>query len=229
MLFSIVVKDDCEAFNDEVEKDTIEEAFQYAEKNVRRDYQDFEWANYDVEIAIWPKHLGDDGEDDAESRIIRIYPPEPDCINDEQKHKWGNPYEVVGGIKENPGVWGLGSSVRTLKVCRHCGAYKQTDHWDFVKNCEDTKGKITYNPPDKKSEDWVNKNIRTFFHFYTGNSHDPQEEFTKMKKDFELYGIELGISAKPKGFYLKTSYGKIHFENFEKIAACHRFMNILKP
>src|SRR5690606_20836104 len=37
-------------------------------------------------------------------------------------HRWGSPHELVGGIKENPGVWGgPGCSIRSTSVCLHCG------------------------------------------------------------------------------------------------------------
>ena len=53
--------------------------------------------------------------------------PVPPACTVGHVHDWCAPYEVVGGIAENPGVWGHGGGVVCRRVCRHCGAYKVTD------------------------------------------------------------------------------------------------------
>jgi len=51
-------------------------------------------------------------------------PEPPACIED--KHEWDNPHDVVGGLKENPGVWSLGGTTLVFKsVCIHCGLIKR--------------------------------------------------------------------------------------------------------
>lgn len=79
----------------------------------------------------------------------------PDCA-DGQEHDWQSPYSVVGGCKENPGVWGSGhGGVRIEEVCRHCGLYRivdtgATDSSNGTR-CESTE----YREADEASLDYV--------------------------------------------------------------------------
>jgi integrase len=41
---------------------------------------------------------------------VRLEPSEPDWQN-EHLHDWQSPWSVLGGLKENPGVWGHGGGV----------------------------------------------------------------------------------------------------------------------
>lgn len=54
---------------------------------------------------------------------VEIEPEEPPC-NDGEEHDWCEPHSVVGGLRENPGVWGRGAGIVTRRVCAHCGAYE---------------------------------------------------------------------------------------------------------
>jgi hypothetical protein len=63
-----------------------------------------------------------------ESGTVTLNPKEPECTN-ENKHRWETPYELVGGIEENPGVWGSGGGVIIKEVCIHCGCVRNTDTW----------------------------------------------------------------------------------------------------
>lgn len=65
---------------------------------------------------------------DVESDDVEIEPEEPECI-DSEGHDWQSPLELVGGIKENPGVWGHGGGVIINAVCVRCGCGKTTDTW----------------------------------------------------------------------------------------------------
>jgi hypothetical protein len=40
------------------------------------------------------------------------------------RHDWRVPHCVVGGLRENPGVWGLPSGVELNDVCAKCGAWR---------------------------------------------------------------------------------------------------------
>lgn len=61
---------------------------------------------------------------EEESGTITLDEPEPECSAGE--HNWRSPYSVVGGLRENPGVFGAGAGagVRITNVCSHCGAYR---------------------------------------------------------------------------------------------------------
>lgn len=79
----------------------------------------------DVRIE-WIDEDGDECEDVV--RNIAIDPPEPKCVRGKE-HDWQRPYSIVGGLKENPGVWGSGGGVKGVEVCVHCGCAKHWDSW----------------------------------------------------------------------------------------------------
>ena len=54
---------------------------------------------------------------------------EPECTHPDG-HEWHRPHEIVGGLEENPGVFGKGGGVISRDVCRHCGLICETDTWD---------------------------------------------------------------------------------------------------
>lgn len=55
-------------------------------------------------------------------------PPEPECTED--AHDWQAPHSIVGGLRENPGVWSQGGTTMTHhSVCAHCGLHRhETRH-----------------------------------------------------------------------------------------------------
>lgn len=57
-----------------------------------------------------------------------VDPDEPKCIEG-NSHDWDCPFEIVGGIKENPGVWGNAGGVIINEVCMNCGRGKRTNTW----------------------------------------------------------------------------------------------------
>lgn len=79
-------------------------------------------------ITVYTTEI-DDGEEVGENQHeIAIDPPEPDC-EPGHDHDWQSPYDLVGGIKENPGVWGKGGGVVMEEVCVVCGCARHTDTW----------------------------------------------------------------------------------------------------
>ena len=78
-----------------------------------------------VDIRIWEV----DSDDDAVWSETRVYEPaEPKC-DEGNEHCWESPHDLVGGLKENPGVFGHGGGVIINEVCRHCGCRRRTDTW----------------------------------------------------------------------------------------------------
>jgi hypothetical protein len=42
------------------------------------------------------------------------------------KHRWTANYEVEGGCRENPGVWGIGGAAIAIREhCVHCGSVRR--------------------------------------------------------------------------------------------------------
>lgn len=52
----------------------------------------------------------------------------PECeAAEDGEHDWRSPHQIVGGLKENPGVWSNGGTrMSFLQVCACCGAVKHT-------------------------------------------------------------------------------------------------------
>lgn len=92
---------------------------------------------------------------DGLSITVQIDPPTPECVDD-QGHDWQAPYEVLGGLRENPGVWGNGGGVICREVCAHCGVYQVTDTWAQRRDTG-TQGHttVTYEDADEASLAWV--------------------------------------------------------------------------
>ncbi len=67
--------------------------------------------------------------DESASGTVQLDEDEPDCDSDEAAHDWQSPYALLGGIKENPGVWCHGGGVIITEVCIRCGCKKVTDTW----------------------------------------------------------------------------------------------------
>jgi hypothetical protein len=97
-----------------------------------------------------------DGDD--EERVGGIWvilpPAEPKCWA--AAHAWCQPYELVGGMKENPGVFGHGGGVRITEVCKHCGTRRLTDTW-ATNPGNGTQGHETveYFPAGEAELEWV--------------------------------------------------------------------------
>ena len=98
------------------------EALAAAKDNVDR-------ANYDVSGTLWIEvGVRNTVTGESDNSTVKLDAEEPDC-EDGEEHDWRSPYSVLGGFKENPGVWGHGGGVIIREVCAHCGQYRITDSW----------------------------------------------------------------------------------------------------
>jgi hypothetical protein len=111
-----------------------------AEEAAREYVEDGDWGDWgdgDESFAInvgagrVALFVDDDGDLDTkrydwDGFVIVQHPDEPSCdAADDGEHRWANPHEMVGGIEENPGVWGgQGCSISTVEVCLLCGTAK---------------------------------------------------------------------------------------------------------
>jgi hypothetical protein len=91
-----------------------------------------EWTDCweDVQETMWIKvHVYEEDDPENEGVLqISVDPPEPKCLEGHE-HDWIAPHELVGGLEENPGVFGSGGGVIIKEVCRHCGTLRQIDTW----------------------------------------------------------------------------------------------------
>ncbi len=105
----------------EIEADSPEEAAEeYVDDGCCGDITSTVWFS----IHVTPLDANGDGE----WIDVEIDPPEPPC-SEGHKHEWKSPYSVVGGLRENPGVYGHGAGTVSTEVCVHCGAYRVIDTW----------------------------------------------------------------------------------------------------
>jgi hypothetical protein len=84
-----------------------------------------------ITVTAWQWGIDEDGDRcyiNRSSHKVTLDPPEPDCIEGHE-HDWQSPFALIGGIEENPGVWGHGAGVTISSVCIHCGCGKLTDTW----------------------------------------------------------------------------------------------------
>lgn len=84
-----------------------------------------------ITVRAWRQAIDSDGDVvriEEDTHKITIEPTEPECEKDHE-HDWRSPLSIVGGIKENPGVWGHGGGVTIQECCVRCGCGKLTDTW----------------------------------------------------------------------------------------------------
>jgi hypothetical protein len=103
-----------------------------------REYETREEAEQAVrEFYAAKESRPEDFEPDMEATIVEniealhkitLEPEEPECKS-KDGHEWVSPLAIVGGCKENPGVYGSGGGVTISEACLHCGCKKLTDTW----------------------------------------------------------------------------------------------------
>lgn len=86
-------------------------------------------------VTVYVTEEDEDGDTIDHGRIkITVEPNEPYCVNRNENHEWDSPHEIVGGLKENPGVYGSGGGVKYTVVCMKCGCGKHVNTWDYDPN-----------------------------------------------------------------------------------------------
>lgn len=81
-------------------------------------------------ITIWVRvRVKCEATGENDSAKVACDPVPPKCGDGNQDHDWQTPLRIVGGIAENPGVWGNGGGVRIHEACMNCGCAKITDTW----------------------------------------------------------------------------------------------------
>lgn len=124
--------------------------------------------------------------DESESHTIEIPPTEPDCCAG--SHDWATPYSVLGGLKENPGVWGNGGGVICTEVCRHCGRYQITDTWaQNPENGEQGLTSVEYRDADESSEAWLTRRYEAAEEYVREHSDDDTLDEDDLERHFANY------------------------------------------
>lgn len=128
-------------------------ALAYAEEWLRTgDYDRRETLWLDAEVI----QLAEDGSygETLGPVSVTLEPDVPPCRGGE--HVWCSPHHILGGLEENPGVWGHGGGARIKEVCSECGLYKLIDTW-ATNPSDGTQGhtSVEYFPADAESLEWV--------------------------------------------------------------------------
>ena len=109
----------------ELDAETLEDARSAAEDLIRQgDYGSPQKTIWVEGHVTWEDA---DGNEQSESVTVQIDPEEPECSNGE--HSWQAPYALLGGLAENPGVWGHGGGTISTDICTHCGCRRTEDSW----------------------------------------------------------------------------------------------------
>jgi hypothetical protein len=91
---------------------------------------------------------------DRGRHTITIHPEEPECL-DGRDHDWQSPYKLLGGLKENPGVWGNGGGIIAHEVCANCGARMTYDTWaQDPETGEQGLTQVTYKEATSETHEW---------------------------------------------------------------------------
>jgi hypothetical protein len=85
----------------------------------------------------------------------------PECVDgDCDGHDWQSPYSVLGGCKENPGVWGSGhGQVMSKSVCACCGLYRTVDYGATNSSNGTKTTRTTYEQADDDSIAWIMRRL----------------------------------------------------------------------
>lgn len=140
---------ECTGYTEELDVEDMDEAEQEAEDLLRSGSWGDEGGWVDATIT----EFDEDGEEvDSRSVNVLLEPEEPKCVEDE--HDWTQ--EGEGGLKENPGVWSVGSgAILTRSHCTHCGIVRKVISGDCnPPSCGNQDG-VRYEEP---SFDWVQGN-----------------------------------------------------------------------
>jgi len=126
------------------------ETYQEALKEAKEWYCDADWGQSEktcwIEFLFGLSNEAGDEPEDYDTITVALEPDCPECV-DSDEHDFQSPYKIVGGIKENPGVFGNGGGVIITEVCVKCVFKKTTDTWaQNPNNGEQGLTSIAYQP-----------------------------------------------------------------------------------
>lgn len=93
-----------------------------AQKYVDMGDWDDQYKTFWVNVQVAPV-----GGDDWETIKIAVDPNVPPC--DGEEHNWQAPHRLVGGLRENPGVYSSGGGASSKEICVNCAKIRITDGW----------------------------------------------------------------------------------------------------
>ena len=163
-------------------------ARQYVEGGDWGDRSETVW----IDVWAWRRGfaLDEDGrvitiEMDRARHTIELEPEEPECEHADG-HDWQSPYEVLGGCRSNPGVWGHGGGVVIREVCAHCGMYRITDTWATDKS-SGRQGlmSVKYADADEASIRWIERQRRDALREQAESLLDEMDEVVQYRSVYD--------------------------------------------
>lgn len=109
-------------------------------------------------IEDHPEHL------DRDCQTISVEPAEPPCSDpvnprtedSDEGHDWREPYALLGGLRENPGVHGHGGGVICNSICVRCGCSRISDSWaQRADTGEQGLRSVEYDPDDERLDEYL--------------------------------------------------------------------------
>ena len=172
-----------EQVSETVEADSMEDALEQA----REWLLGVEWGTSQGTIRVSATVTGPHGEE--REAAVTIDPEEPECPEGDE-HDWQRPHELVGGLEENPGVWGHGGGITSIDVCMRCGLRKLVDTWaddghgGHMESTRYEQGEVPENPPElvaRMSNDevwdaWVGSQSTSDWAEYARNDRETPRE-----------------------------------------------------
>jgi hypothetical protein len=120
-----------EGVNEAIEAKSMKAARKAAHEWQRKG--DWDTLNGTIWVETYVIPVDEDGNEqwsEHERITTQIDPEAPRCVDGAcDSHDWQSPHEVVGGLRENPGVWGKGGGLVFQEVCMRCGCGRTTDTW----------------------------------------------------------------------------------------------------
>ena len=144
--------------SDDQAREIIEaESMIAAKEQAEENWQNGDWDGKCL-VTVRVAELDEEEEETGEVEYIEVEcgddPAEPECT-DEDGHDWQADVEVVGGIKDNPGVWIKGGTTMVCKTCCcKCGQYKRETHHGSQRNPGQVD-QVEYLPADEASLTWI--------------------------------------------------------------------------
>lgn len=151
-----------------------------AEEAAEEWVKDGDWGEGKIFVSCSIFREDEEGEVYASAVEVEVGedPPEPDCA-DGADHDWQSPYEIVGGLRENPGVWSVGGTqVASKEVCSCCGAIRNTTSESTPGQYPRVPEQVEYEEATEETLAWVQSLCTYSFHVADENGGTWKEDGT---------------------------------------------------
>jgi len=122
--------------------------------DIEESVRDGDWGD-DTGSWVWTGRSSCEATSEEDSHRVAFEAEEASCDHDDG-HDWRSPHAVLGGLSENPGVWGGPNGGTTSReVCGHCGLYRTYQSHATNRSDGTTYAATDYEPADEASLEWV--------------------------------------------------------------------------